>query len=72
MDRPPDSLRCCRHGEVADAEWRQRIVDGIHHDGKCADRTAFAGALDAQRIGRRWHGMAVEIEEAKIIGCGMQ
>ena len=52
LDRPPHPLRRRRHFDVADAEVRERIDDGVDDDGQRRHRAAFAGGADAERVGR--------------------
>src|SRR5262249_55068430 len=50
MDRAPHALGRRRHGEVADPERGERIDDRVHHRRRGGHGSAFANALDADRV----------------------
>src|SRR5688572_1201266 len=50
---PPDALGRIRRIEVLDAVRTECVEHGIRDGGRGADRTTFAGALDAEWIRRR-------------------
>ena len=54
-NRLPDLVGCRRHVDVGDAERTQRIENGADDGRRCTGCSCFAGALDAERIGRRRH-----------------
>jgi len=45
-------MRRRRHVDVIDAKLAERIEDSADHCGRCAGSAGFAGAFDAERIGR--------------------
>jgi hypothetical protein len=49
-DRMPDPLRRCRHVEMGNPVWRQRVDDRVHHRGRGGDGADLAAPLDAKRI----------------------
>src|SRR5215469_4107620 len=49
--RPPHALRRRRHFDMAHAENRKRIDDGVDDHGEGRHRAAFAGRSDAERMG---------------------
>src|SRR6185312_2288972 len=51
------------------AEARERIDDGVDHRRRRADRTALAGALDADRVGLAGAAELVEMEARQIVGA---
>src|SRR4029077_3676111 len=55
MDRVPNFVWRRRHVDMLDAQRTERIENGADDGRRRACRTGFAGAFDAERIGRRWH-----------------
>jgi hypothetical protein len=55
VHRSPHPLGRRRHRHIGDAERGQRVEDRVHHGWRRSDRTPFADALDAGRVGRAGH-----------------
>src|ERR1700722_1666075 len=65
-ERLPDPLRRRRYFNVADAEFCQRVDEGIDDDGERRGGAAFAGGADAEGVGWTRHlgQLAIEMRYA--------
>ena len=57
VDRAPDALRRCGHVDLADAKFRQRVDEGVHHRRQRASGARLAAALRTQDVGLGRHRM---------------
>src|SRR6476659_2240273 len=53
LDCRPDPRWCHRHVEMLDPERRKRVEHRVNHAWRGRDRSAFADALHADRVGGR-------------------
>src|SRR5947208_6647402 len=67
LDRPPHALGRGRHVDMSHTERREGIEDRVDHGARCADRSAFARALDAERVGWARHVTAGDRERRQIV-----
>ena len=68
-DRLPDALRRGGHVDVAHAQVRERVDDGVPDGRGRADRARFADALGAERVARRRRLRALGLEGRQVAGA---
>src|SRR5271169_4190409 len=68
-DRAPDFFGGRWHVEMGDAEGCQRVDDGVHDGGECADIAGLARTLDTQWVGLGRHRVLVHLERAQLVGA---
>ena len=52
LERAPDPFRGGGHGDLVDAEGRERVHDGVHHRRRRGDRARLPHPLHAERVVR--------------------
>src|SRR3984957_11802702 len=70
LDGLPHPLRRRRHVDVADAVFRQRVDDGVHHRDQRPGASGLAAALDAEWVGLCRYRMMRGDEVRHVGGAG--
>src|SRR5437764_12670428 len=65
MNQSPNRLRSDRHINVADAEGRESVNDGVYDCWRCADCSCFADTFDAHWVHVRRRLSTVKLEPGK-------
>src|SRR5215470_14800244 len=66
LDGAPEAFGSGGHFDVADAERRERVDQGVGNGGEGADIAGLAGTLDPERVGLGRHGVAVAMDGRQI------